>query len=127
MFSVIIKTLRQVAELEYLILKEVLGEKKAKYKQDYLQTIPKDNKIRILYNSLEYVRAYKKPNVWAKFKFVSWLLIELGAYNRFWLCKYKVEGCKSDGVDMLLKELTFNKAVFLRKEVSNLFEVEDLK
>tara|TARA_B100000795_G_scaffold22501_1_gene14957 strand:- start:627 stop:818 length:192 start_codon:yes stop_codon:yes gene_type:complete len=63
LFSVIIKTLRQVAELEYLILKEVLGEKKAKYKQDYLQTIPKDNKIRILYNSLEYVRAYKKPNV----------------------------------------------------------------
>jgi len=119
--------LRQVAELEYLILKEVLGEKKAKYKQNYLQTIPKDSKIKILYNSLEYVRAYKKPSVWAKFKFVSWLLIELGEYNRFWLCKYKVEGSESDGVNIPLKELTFNKAVFLRKEVFNLFEVEDLK
>ena len=36
LFSVIIKTLRQVAELEYLILKEVLGEKKAKNKQGLL-------------------------------------------------------------------------------------------
>lgn len=119
--------MRQVAELEYLILKEVLGEKKAKYKQNYLQTIPKDSKIKILYNSLEYVRVYKKPSVWAKFKFVNWLPIELGGYNKFWLCRYKVEGSESDGINIPLKELTFNRAAFLRKEVFNLFEVGDLK
>lgn len=101
--------------------------KKPKINKGYLQTAFKERSIKILYNSFEYVRAYKQPSVWIKFRFVNWLLAEFGAYNVFWLCKYKIEGFVSVEVGVMLNELTFNKAAFLKKEVLSLFEVKDLK